>query len=124
MAVSIERFANALRVDNPEDEAVRGNLDLWLAAAQDLLNSRAPLAPVAAMDGAIIKLAGYWFDMPSAARGSGFANAMTNSGALAMLGPWVVRRAAGAAQEDIDGMPNGALLAIIREELRGALVWR
>ena len=128
MALSIEALANALRIDNPEDPAIRGALDQWLNAAELAVNARAPLAPGPVMEGAVAKLAGYWFDQPTTARGSGFANAMTNSGAHHMLGPWIVRRVAGAAQADIDDLPNAKLLSILREEigerLRGVLVWR
>ena len=102
MAVSIKQLADALRVDNPDDVEVNDVLTHWLQAAREVITSRAPLAPlapVAVSDAAIIRLAGFWYDQPTTARGSGYANAMTNSGALAMLGQWVVRRTAGAAED-------------------------
>ena len=61
---------------------------------------RAPTAPIAIADAAIIKAAGYWYDQETVSRRASFANAMTNSGALHLLGPWIVRRTAGAAALD------------------------
>ena len=95
MAVSIAQLAAALRVDNPNEPSVLGNLTHWLQAAREVVNQRAPNCPTTIADAATIKLAGYWFDQPIAARASGFASALTNSGALGMMGPWVVRRTAG-----------------------------
>ena len=36
MAISVEELADALRVDNVDDQAVRNTLGFWLAAARDL----------------------------------------------------------------------------------------
>ena len=92
MAVSIEQLANAIRVDNPDDAAVADALAHWLRAAREVVYFKAPDAPIAASDAGILRLAGYLYDQPSASRSSGFANALTNSGALSLIGPWVVRR--------------------------------
>ena len=100
MAVSLEELANALRVDNPQEPAISDALAHWLRAARELVYLRAPTAPIAIADAAIIKAAGYWYDQETVSRRASFANAMTNSGALHLLGPWIVRRAAGAAALD------------------------
>ena len=48
-------------------------------------NKYAPDAPDAVLEEATFRLVAYWFDMPNAARGAGFANAFRNSGAQAIL---------------------------------------
>ena len=53
----------------------------------------APGAPSAVQDEAVTRMAGYIYDMPAAARNSGYASAWNNSGAAALCGPWIVRRA-------------------------------
>ena len=55
-------------------------------AARELVHVRAPTAPIAIADAAIIKAAGYWYDQETVSRRASFANAMTNSGALHLLG--------------------------------------
>ena len=45
MAVSIKQLADALRVDNPEDDAVLENLTHWLRAAREIINVCAPPRP-------------------------------------------------------------------------------
>ena len=107
MAVLVTDLATAVRVDSPDAEET-AVLTGWLDAAKELITARAPGAPEKVADGATLRLAGYWYDQPTATRSSGFANAMTNSGALAMLGPWVVRRVAGAV-DDIEPDPGPAL---------------
>ena len=50
-------------------------------------------APEAIKDMAVVAVASYLFDRPSAAPGLRFSNAWANSGAEAMLSPWIDRRA-------------------------------
>ena len=95
MAVSLEALANALRVNNPQEPEIADALGTWLRAARELVHLRAPTAPIAIADAAIIKTAGYWYDQETVSRRASFANCMTNSGALHVLGPWIVRRTAG-----------------------------
>ena len=104
MAVSIAQLAAALRVDNPEEADVLDNLTHWLQAAREIVAKTTADCPVAVADGAIIRLASYWYDQPTAARGQSYANALVNSGAGALLGPWIVRRLA----NPVDLPDNGA----------------
>ena len=108
MAVSLEALADALRITNPQQPEMADALAHWLRAARELVYVRAPTAPIAIADAAIIKAAGYWFDQETVSRRASFANAMTNSGALRLLGPWIVRRTAGA--EALDALIGGPSL--------------
>ena len=132
MVVSIAQLADALRVDSPDAEET-AVLTVWLEAAQELITARAPGAPETVADAAIIKAAGYWYDQPMATRSSGFANAMTNSGALHLLGPWIVRRAAVSEPEPAASEPepeaqNGGplglrLLGTTPVDILAAMTW-
>ena len=51
------------------------------------------LTPEAVVNEAVVRIAGYLFDQPTASRGAAFANAIRNSGAGRMLLPYVVHRA-------------------------------
>ena len=81
----------ALRLtDSPEERAEATRL---LAPATVLVEKRAPKAPDAIQNEAVIRLAGYWYDQPVAGKGSGYAHAFRNSGAGSVLASWVVHRA-------------------------------
>jgi hypothetical protein len=112
MAVSIGEFANALRVDNPDEPAIRDNLSHALMAAREIIAKHGGAAlPVAVSDQAIIRLGAYWYDQPTTARGQTYANALVNSGAGSLIAPWVVRRLAGATGAALDGLDSlGGLL--------------
>ena len=91
MAVTTETLIQALRLgDTPDERAIAERL---LAAAQEIVDREAPRAPEVLQDEAIIRLVGYWFDMPQAARGAGFANAFRNSGAQSIVAPYRPLRA-------------------------------
>ena len=64
-----------------------------LATATELVESRAPLAPTAAQNGAVVRLCGYWLDAPQAAPQRFGYNAWLQSGAAGLLGPFIERRA-------------------------------
>ena len=53
----------------------------------------APGAPEAIQNEAVVRFAGYLYDMPAAGRNTGYAAAWNNSGAAALCSPWIVRRA-------------------------------
>lgn len=98
MAVTLTtaELAAALRVGDTEEEtAEAGRL---LAYASEAVTKHAPAAPDVAHNEAAIRLAGYLFDQPNAGRGEGYANALRNSGAQAMLLPWRVHRAGTTAE--------------------------
>ena len=54
-------------------------------------------APAVVVNEAVIRLAGYLYDQPNAGRGVGFASALRNSGAGAMLLPYRIHRAGSTA---------------------------
>ena len=111
MAVTVDSLAAAIRLDSPDRDTV-GVLTTWLEAARESVGRRAPAAPVAVADAAIVRLAGYWFDQPIAARGSGYAAAWINSGAAQVVAPWIVRRTAGAISD-----PESNLTELLAEAL-------
>ena len=97
MAVTVNDLALDLRlIAEAEAELEAGHkaiLTRHLGAAQALIEERAPGAPDALKDAATVAVAGYLFDRPSAPSGNRFASAWSNSGASAMLGRYVRRRA-------------------------------
>ena len=86
MAVTTDTLIQALRLgDTTEEWAIAERL---LGAAQEIVEKQAPRAPDVLQDEAIIRLVGYWYDMPNAARGAGYSNAFRNSGALSLVSPY------------------------------------
>ena len=65
----------------------------WLAAATELVEARAPLAPDDSQNNAIALIVGYWAESPVAAPQRFGYNAWLHSGAAAILGPHIERRA-------------------------------
>lgn len=93
MAVTLTAAALAVAMrlgDTPEETAQATRL---LTTATALVTQHAPDAPDAIQNEAAIRVAGYLFDMPQAARGSGFGDVLRNAGALALLVPWRTHRA-------------------------------
>ena len=86
MALTNASLAEAIRADT----ATAARLRLVVVAA---VLKYAPEAPEAIRDEAGTRLAGYLLDAPPAAPGDGYANALRNSGAEALLAPWRIRRA-------------------------------
>ena len=89
MGLSIKQLAVHLRVcvdisDELEEpyHTILSQLHRW---ANGVVDSRAPSAPDAARDEAIIQLAGYLFDKPPASRSAGYANAWEFSGSANIL---------------------------------------
>ena len=91
VTITVSALSAALRLgDSTEETAEATRL---LAYATEAVTKHAPGAPDAAQDEAAIRLAGYLFDMPTAARGAGYGDILRNSGALALLLPYRVHRA-------------------------------
>ena len=65
----------------------------WLAAATEWVERRAPLAPEDTMNRAVTQICGYWSQSPVAPPQRFGYNAWLNSGAAALLAPWIKRRA-------------------------------
>ena len=98
MAVDLGQLAVELRIStdpaSPPAEPLASVLSRALRAAQAVVDERVrDDAPEAIKDMAVVAVASYLFDRPSAAPGLRFSNAWANSGAEAMLSPWIDRRA-------------------------------
>ena len=93
MAVTLTQaeLSAALRLTTePEDIAEATRL---LAYASLAVEKYAPDAPDLVQNEGVIRVCGYLFDMPFAARSDGYANAMRNSGAARLLLPYRIHRA-------------------------------
>ena len=92
MAVTItaEELRAALRLNDTAEETAE--VTRLLAYSTEAVTQHAPDASDTAMNEAVRRLGGYLFDMPEAARGDAYANAMRNSGAARMLLPYRVHR--------------------------------
>lgn len=100
MAVTLTAaaLAAALRLgDSPEEGVEAARLLEYATAA---VTKHAPGAPDVAHNEAAIRLAGYLFDMPNAGRGAGYADAIRNSGTLALLLPYRHRAGSTAYRPD------------------------
>ena len=93
MAVTITavELAAALRLgDSAEETAEATRL---LAYATEAVTKHVSPAPDVVHNEAVRRIAGYLFDMPEAARGDAYANALRNSGAARILLPYRIHRA-------------------------------
>ena len=91
VTMTITELAAALRLsDSPEELAETTRL---LAYASEAVVKHVSEAPDVVHNEAVRRLAGYLYDMPEAAMGDGYANAMRNSGAARSLLPYRVHRA-------------------------------
>ena len=98
VAVDIATLAVELRLAtdpaSPPPEPLSGTLSRTLRAAQAIVSERIrDDAPEAIRDLAVIAVASYVHDRPSAPQGERFANPWRNSGAEQMLSRWIDRRA-------------------------------
>ena len=99
MAVTLTpaELAAALRLLGTDEETAQ--VTRLLDYATERVEKHAPEAPDVAQNEAVIRLAGYLFDMPFAPAGARFANALRNSGAGNMLLPYRIHRAGSTAAE-------------------------
>ena len=97
MAVTIDvmKLLATLRLGDTTEE--RDEARRLLAYATEAVTKHAPVAPDVAHNEATVRLAAYLYDMPHAARGVAFADALRNSGARAILLPYRVHRAGAVA---------------------------
>ena len=96
MVVSITDLASAMRLGDgvaAPPEPVASILTRLMAVASATVEHRASDAPDDIKDEAVIRMASYLYDQPTAASGDRYAGAFRNSGAASLLGPWVQRRA-------------------------------
>ena len=106
MAVTVTTLAIDLRLhtdpDNPPTEPLAGTLERALEAAKAIIKERCgPGAPTRLKDAAITAVASYLYDKPTAPQGERFSNAWRNSGAAAMLAPWIPLRAVAIGGDDV-----------------------
>lgn len=102
MAVTLAQLGAALRISdgvNEPEEPYKTILQRHLDVAVELVELHAPKAPTPIKDEAAIRVSGYLYDTPTAARGDLYANAWANSGAASLLSHWIVRRAASVGRE-------------------------
>lgn len=94
--ITVGDLAAAIRVGTSASETteVTRLLNYGIAAVSRFLGDAYEDAPEAVVNEAVIRLAGYLYDMPDAGRGVGFAEPLRNSGALSIIAPYKVRRAA------------------------------
>ena len=100
VTITLEELAVAMRaadvvgglVDNP----LLPDITRLFAAGRAIVERRAPDAPDAIQNEALVRLTGYLFDAPlgrgHVARGQGWANAWLNSGAADICSDWIDRR--------------------------------
>ena len=88
MAVTAERLARALRVDDPANADTLAEMTRLIAVSRAVVKRRVPSAPSAVCDECIIRLAGYLFDAPPAAPGATYSSAWLSSGCAGLTAPW------------------------------------
>ena len=93
MAVTLTQaeLSAALRLSDTAAEIAEATR--LLAYATQTVTKNAPSAPDVVHNEAVIRLAGYLFDQPFAARGAAFEHSLRNSGAARMLLPYRIHRA-------------------------------
>ena len=91
VTLTVSELAAALRLGDSSEEAAE--VTRLLAYATEAVTRHAPDAPTTTANEAMIRLAAYLFDQPNAGKGSGYGNAMRNSGAGRILLPYREHRA-------------------------------
>ena len=119
MAVSVGDLALDLRIIAEGTAAVPAGqseiLTRLLAAAEAMVAERTSGAPVALADAAVLSIAAYLYDRPTAGGGSRYASAWRNSGASEILSAYILRRAvvigagAGDGPNQSGGIPGPAV---------------
>ena len=91
VTLTVAELAAAIRLGDTAEETAQATR--LLTTATELVTKHAPDAPDAIQNEAAIRVAGYLFDMPQAAQGSGFGDVLRTAGALALLFQWRTHRA-------------------------------
>ena len=102
MGLTVEQVAEEMRVSIDGDAELEAIVARLAGVGEELVALRAPDAPQVVKDEAVVRVAAYLFDQPQAPSASRYASAWRNSGAAALVSPWVVRRLGivGAAEEE------------------------
>ena len=106
--VSVSALAAAIRV-NGDDPNYASILSRLSGVGSAVVAMYAPDAPLAIRQEAVIRVAAYLFDQPESPAGAGYISAWRNSGAAALISPWV-RRAAVAITPGGETLGGGARL--------------
>ena len=99
MAVTVEDLAVAIRLSADGTGLATGQTNILtrlLGVANAFIALLAPDAPDAIKDEAVVRMAGYLYDVPPAGRRDVFANSFVNSGAGALLSRWAPKAASGS----------------------------
>ena len=96
--ITLRQLAHEVRVTTASDGAgippyYVTILHRDLAAATELVMSRAPLAPTESLNKAVVQIIGYWLDSEPASPQRFGHNAWLHSGAAQVLAPFIKRRA-------------------------------
>ena len=127
--VSLADLAVDLRViTNPEDTIEPGQIVILtrlLAVAETLISERASSAPDTLKDSAVIQIASYLYDKPTAGAAGRYANAFVNSGAASLLSNYIRRRAKaigpGGAAVSQNGTPSTPSEGVDEDAVRALL---
>ena len=109
MAVTLTQaeLSAALRLGTSAEEIAESTR--LLEYATEAVAKHAPDAPDTVHNEAVIRLAGYLYDQPFAARGASYANAIRNSGSSRMLLPYRVHRAGSTAEAISEAEASGSV---------------
>ena len=91
VTITADALRDALRLEATGEETAE--VTRLRTYATEAVGKYAPDAPEATANEAVIRLAGYLLDAPTAGRGSSYANVLHNSGAASILAPYRVHRA-------------------------------
>ena len=95
MAVTVTQLAAALRITDgtaSPPEPINSILIRQLGVAEAFVELTAKSAPTAIKEEAVVRMAGYLYDAPTAGSELRYADAWRNSGAAALVARWVVHR--------------------------------
>ena len=102
MAVTVEELSASLRIGDgtvATPEPTLSILTRLLGVGEAFVELRAEGAPQAIKDEAVIRMASYLFDQPTAGAEGRYANAWSNSGAASLVAWWVIQRLGDATAE-------------------------
>ena len=88
VTLTVDQLRDGIRAGDTQQETAI--LTRLLSVGTALVQKHAPNAPEAVQNEAVVRLAGYLFDQPTVTARQGYASALRNSGARALLLPWRV----------------------------------
>lgn len=100
VTLTVEQLAAAMRLGSTAEETAEATR--LLAYSTEAVTKHAPDAPDVVHNEAVVRLAGYLYDQPTASPRTNYANALRNSGASSMLFPYRKQRAGRVDDEQGD----------------------